>query len=330
MRILSAFLAAILVADVAGACTTFCTRGLFGRNYDFEIGYGMLVVNKRGMAKRATTKQPAVWTSRYGSLTFNQFGRDLPTGGMNEKGLVVELMWLDGTRYPKADERPAVGTLEWIQYQLDTAATVDDVVANMKTVRISERGVPLHYLVADADGGVAAIEFLDGQPVVHRGKALEVPVLANDTYASSLAALRGEGPSGGSTPRFVRAANMLPKATSVDDAFAILEAVAQPGSTQWSIVYDQRKRVVTYRTKANGERRSVRLAALDFSCAKPVKVLDIDAGSGDVTARFADYTYEANFALSKKSLLGTSFTRDTPLAEIEEGARHPESARCAK
>jgi choloylglycine hydrolase len=28
------------------------------------------------------------WISKYGSITFNQYGREFPTGGMNEKGLV--------------------------------------------------------------------------------------------------------------------------------------------------------------------------------------------------------------------------------------------------
>ena len=59
------------------------------------------------------------WVSQYGSITFNQYGKEFPTGGMNEKGLVVELMWLDGTIYPQPDERPAIGVLQWIQYQLD-------------------------------------------------------------------------------------------------------------------------------------------------------------------------------------------------------------------
>src|SRR6185436_6195158 len=96
-------LLAILTAAASDACTTFCARGLFGRNYDFEIGHGMVVVNKRAMRKFA--ESGASWASRFGSVTFNQFGRDNPMGGMNEKGLVVELMWLNGTRYPDADAR---------------------------------------------------------------------------------------------------------------------------------------------------------------------------------------------------------------------------------
>lgn len=307
-----------LGAAAADACTTFCTRGLFGRNYDFEIGDGMVMVNKRGMSKSAQRPQAATWTSRFGSVTFNQFGRDSATGGMNEKGLVVELMWLDGTRYPKADARPELGTLEWIQYQLDTAATVSDVVKSLDQVRISERGVPLHYLVADAGGDVAAIEFLDGKQVVHRGKSLPTPVLANDRYDNARV-----------SSRFTRAAEGLGKATTIDGAFALLDEVAQP-STQWSIVYDLRNRAVTWRTAANREKRSLRFADLDFACATPVRVLDIDRGRGNVVALFRDYTRDANVSLVRRAIKGTSFTRATPDSEIEEAARWPERSACGR
>lgn len=311
----------ILTATAADACTTFCARGLFGRNYDFEIGDGMVTVNKRGTRKWG--ERGAEWTSRYGSLTFNQFGRDNPTGGMNEKGLVVELMWLDGTRYPKADARPEVGTLEWIQYQLDNAATVQDVIANSEKIRIGERAVPLHYLIADRAGDVAAIEFLDGKLVVYRGKTLPVPVLANDPYSRSLETMRGGG-----ADRFARAAKRVASTTTVDGAFAILADVAQP-HTQWSIVYDVRNLAVNWRTAENGEVRTLRFAALDFSCGTPVRTLDIHAGRGDVAKNFADYTLAQNLDLLRRSIRGTSFTRATPDAEIESSARWPERSTCA-
>jgi choloylglycine hydrolase len=321
MRAIFAFLLAVVVvfaATAAHACTTFCAHGLFGRNYDFETGHGHVLVNKRGMQKSSATTKPARWTSRYGSVTFNQFGRDNATGGMNEKGLVVELMWLDGTRYPAADARPELGTLEWIQYQLDTAASVAEVIESGKNVRISERGVPLHYLIADATGDVATIEFLDGKLVVHRGETLPVPVLANDPYAWALQ---------NDSARFARAAKGLKSATSVDSAFALLDTVAQ-SHTQWSIVYDLRNRAVTWRTADNREKRTLRFASLDFSCATPVRVLDIHEGKGDVAKRFRDYTTAANVALIRNSVRATSFLRNTPEAEIEKDGRFPESSTC--
>ena len=323
MRIAVAVLA-FLVAAAGDACTTFCTRGLFGRSYDFEIGYGMVVVNKRGVQRGAAGSQPAgaKWTSRHGSVTFNQFGRDFPTGGMNEKGLVVELMWLNGTRYPIADARPALGTLEWIQYQLDTAATVAEALENAQQVRIHEQGVPLHYLVADATGDVATIEFLDGHPVFRRGDSLPVPALANDTYDFSLGAMKR-----GSGDRFARVAKGLGTAMTIDGAFSLLDKVRQP-STQWQIVYDIKERAIHWRTAKNHENRSLQMAAFDFACGTPVKVLDIDRGRGDVASLFRDYTRAGNLALVRKSTRGTSFTRNTPDAEIEESAAWPERSRC--
>jgi len=312
----------ILAASAADACTTFCARGLFGRNYDFEIGYGMVVVNKRGLEKSSQRDNGARWTSRFGSVTFNQFGRDNPMGGMNEKGLVVELMWLDGTRYPKPDARPEVGTLEWIQYQLDTAATVDEVIASAKKIRILERGTPLHYLVADANGGVAAIEFLNGELVAHRNESLPIAALANDRYDDSLAAMKN-----GANDRFARTAKGLASATTIDGAFVLLDNVAQP-STRWSIVYDIRNRAIRWRTKENRTRRELHFAALDFRCASPARVLDIDTGRGDVAPRFREYTRAQNESLVRKSTLGTSFLRDTPEVEIVESARWPETATC--
>ena len=160
----------------AGACTTFCFERngsvVFGKNYDFGIGYGMLVVNKRGVAKASRIEppdRPAHWTSRYGSVTFNQFGREFPSGGMNESGLVVELMWLDASQYPPPDSRPAVGVLEWIQYQLDQFATAAEVVANdLRSLdRPREQASSSHYdesphpVEAHAGAGPGPAEELD-------------------------------------------------------------------------------------------------------------------------------------------------------------------------
>jgi penicillin V acylase-like amidase (Ntn superfamily) len=308
----------LCIATAADACTTFCTRGLFGRNYDFDTGHGMVVVNKRGMAKTSARAKPAKWTAKHGSLTFNQFGRDNPTGGINEKGLVVELMWMDGTRYPDADARPELGTLEWIQYQLDTSASVAEAVANAGKIRISQRGVPLHYLIADPSGDVAAIEFLDGKLVVHRGSSLPVPVLANDPYRSSL---ERDG------DRFARAAKGLAGATTVDAAFRLLHDVRQ-SHTQWSIVYDLRNLAVHWRTAPNADIRNVRLAAFDFSCATPARVLAIDEGTGDVTKRFRDYTTAANLDLVRRSYRDTPFLRQAKEEEIVDAAKWPDRASC--
>jgi len=340
---LSAVLLALALSVPASACTTFCLRDggriVFGKNYDWAVGDGLLVVNKRGVSRKADAEgdpKPASWTSKYGSVTFNQYGRDFPSGGMNEKGLTIELMWLAGSRYPAADARPAVDVLQWIQYNLDNHATVAEVLKSDKALRIAG-DVPIHYLVADRQGQVATVEFLDGRMVAHTGDELPVAALANSTYAESLRAGRTEGPS--SLARFGRAARRVESfkargTDAVDYAFETLDQVAQPGYTQWSIVYEVDRGRVHFRTRDRRKIRSLDLKDVDFSCSTPVRVLDLDADGadteGDVARRLVPYTLEINRELVTAAFRKTSFLAGVPKAEIERVARYPESAVCRR
>jgi len=90
----AAFVLCALTVTPALACTTVCLvereRVVVGYNYDFYARDGLVLVNKRGVTRTSWRRsQPASWTAAYGSVTFNQFGRDNPTTGLNEKGLMV-------------------------------------------------------------------------------------------------------------------------------------------------------------------------------------------------------------------------------------------------
>jgi choloylglycine hydrolase len=338
----------LLLTAPAFACTTFCyldgARVLFGRNYDFEHGTGVVLINPRGRTKTAVARtHPATWHARFGSVTFNQFGQDQPMGGVNEKGLVLELMWLDGTQYPAADARPVVGVLEWIQYALDRFETVAELLQGIETVRIAGR-TPLHFLVADRSGETAAIEFLDGKLVAHRGATFRARALANSTYESSLAYLERRERQGESAPpftrgsldRFARAAELSAQATTapaategdaVTRAFATLDAVKQPHHTRWQIVYDLTAMRVHWHTEENATRRSLDVGGLDFRCG-PVRGLAIDAGAESVASAFTPHTTADNLALLRTSFAKTSFLSGVPAGEIERLGRWPEASRC--
>ena len=49
--------AVLLLVEPSAACTSFCLRDgeglVFGKNYDWHLDDGLIVVNKRGVAKRA-------------------------------------------------------------------------------------------------------------------------------------------------------------------------------------------------------------------------------------------------------------------------------------
>lgn len=328
------------------ACTTFCLEAdgalVFGKNYDYDFDDGLLFVNKRGVAKVSITEgNPVRWISRYGSVTFNQYGRELPCGGMNEKGLVVELMWLEESLYPAPDARGAVPTLQWIQYQLDNQATVAEVIASDAAVRIEEStSAKIHFLVADPIGEAAAIEFLGGKLVVHRGRDLPYRALANDTYEASLAYLKrlgagAQASSASSLDRFARAARLSAGGSAnhggVQTAFAILDDVAQGDRTCWSIVYDIGNRRVHFRTRGAREIRFLDLAGLDFRCETAVRVLDVNAPiSGDLADRLDDYSLDRNRSLVRASFAKTEFLQGIPSEVLEQIVRSPDRMPCVR
>ena len=345
--LLSVFLILTFSLNSVFACTTFCLktkdRVLFGRNYDWNIGDGLIFVNQRGVAKIASGGEdpnPAKWISQYGSVTFNQYGRENPTGGMNEVGLVVEEMWLDETEYPQDKRLPTIDTQEWIQYELDTSATVDEAIANARKVRI-DSDVKVHFLISDKSGNAAAIEFLKGALVAHTGKDLAVQTLTNDTYAKSIAYLKvatsNKTTSQGSLDRFYRAAMRTQKlevekrseSDAINYAFDILSNVAQGAGTQWSIVYDQLKQKIYFRTLQNRQIRSIDAGRFDYSCGGDVKLLDANTNdSGDVTDKFVGYTRKANRDLIDRSFNGTDFLKNIPSPIRDFFASYPERFRC--
>jgi len=217
------------------------------------------------------------------------------------------------------------------QYNLDRHASVAEVLANVEAVRPTSR-VTIHYLVADATGDAAALEFLHGRLVVHRGAGMPVRALTNSTYADSVAAFEraksnGEMPaSRSSLDRFVRASILAAggSADPVARGFEVLAAVAQPDFTRWSIVYNLIAGEVQFRSEGNRAIRRLALSGFDFACGTPVKMLDVTAGgAGDVSAAFADYTEAANRALIEESFTKTPFLREVPAAARDAMAAHP-------
>ncbi|EMI18902.1 Choloylglycine hydrolase, partial [Rhodopirellula maiorica SM1] len=158
--------------NVADACTvmrfSFGGHIVVARNHDWMFGEGLLVVNPRGLQKQAISPvQPAKWVSSYGSVSFVQFGREIPFAGMNEKGLTVDLLQLHQAEFPLVESgKHSVNVVQWVQYQLDTAASVSDVIDSLEKIYPTPM-VPsierVHYFVTDAAGDVATIEFLDGK-----------------------------------------------------------------------------------------------------------------------------------------------------------------------
>ena len=340
-----------VLAETSFACTCFCLQGddilVLGRNYDWHLDHGLVIVNKRGIAKRALLmdpdETPAEWVSKYGSVTFNQYGREIPCGGMNEAGLVLETMMLPETKYPGRDARPAV--MAWLQYQLDTCATVDQVRAGDGNVRVSTISpFPLHFLGCDREGNMAIFEFLDGKLLCHTGEAMPVKALANHTYEKSLAYLKQHEGFGGtkaipygywtSLDRFVCAADRVRSyapsagAAIIAYAFDTLTSVQADDATKWMIVYDPKKGEIHYRTYVCDRTRTIRLAACDFDARTPVQVISVNtAHVGLLNPYFHHYDTDVNRWLVYYSMKHTSELTFIPDAYLEVLIQYPEAPR---
>ena len=351
--IISAILFSFALSFPGHTCTTFIIgereHQLFGRTYDFDFGDGYVMVNKKGVSKKAYAAitddekgQPAAWTSRFGSITFNQFGRDFPQGGMNEAGLIIETMALMSTRYPQPDSRPYVRSANlWRQYILDTCASVREVIDSDSLIRISydaSKGIGAHFLVLDREGNAAAIELLDGKMVVHTGDSLPVRALTNDTYEDSLTHWKNKSApqvdKWSSIQRFATAANlvrdykMIETGSNPDYAFEVIAAVTRP-LTRWSIIYDNRNMEVYFRTDGNAKIRTIDVKRFDYSCKTPVKVMNVNADlGGDVTGDFVEYTSETNINLTKASYTKLGSRINVPPQIVEFLGKYPEQSRC--
>lgn len=340
----------VFISVAAGASQTLaCSAALLmagdtpvvARNYDWHLGHALAMVNQPGIEKLALTLEtPARWTSKYGSVTINQYGRELPQDGMNEAGLAIVVLWLDETEYPKPDGRPTVTAAQWVQYQLDTAATVNDVVDSDEKIRITPLGgARVHYFVADAKGNSAVIEFLEGEMVAHYGDALKHALITNDTCTASHATLarhlrssrQARVPTGGgSLDRYVRLASAVQAFAPTDQsptaaAFAAIDTVRNPQRTRWQSVCDLKNKQFCFRTLGNESVRTVDLTKIDFAATNPAQVLEIQAPlAGDITSKFRDYRSADNRELIQRSFSATGFARSLPAALIEQVILYPE------
>ncbi|MCS5690430.1 linear amide C-N hydrolase [Cyanobium sp. FGCU-6] len=121
------------------------------------------------------------WRSRYGSVVVS--GYDVGSAeGMNEKGLVANLLYLAESDYGKPDGKPVLSISLWAQYALDQFATVAEAVAVLRRepFRVVAPLLPngkraqLHLSLSDATGDSAIFEYIGGRLVVHHGRQYTV------------------------------------------------------------------------------------------------------------------------------------------------------------
>lgn len=170
-----------------------CTRVLYvgsdsivltGRSMDWsEDMHSDLWVFPKGIKRDGAAGPRSInWVSKYGSIIVS--GYNVGTAdGMNEKGLVANVLYLAESDYGKPNgNTPLLSISLWAQYVLDNFVSVSEAVDALQkepfivVAPVLPNGSPaqLHLSISDESGDSAIFEYVDGKLVIHHGKQYQV------------------------------------------------------------------------------------------------------------------------------------------------------------
>lgn len=287
-------------------------RVLTGRSMDWKSElYTDLWVFPRGMERNGAAGSPEVtWTSKYGSVIASAY-EVTSTDGINEKGLVANLLWLVESGYPvRRKDRPTMSISIWAQYVLDNFATVDEVVEQLarnefdvatEAVPGEQRLATMHLSVSDPTGDSAIFEYIDGELRISHSR--DYTVMTNSpTFPEQLAISSYWDDIGGTVmlpgtnraaDRFVRARFYIDAVPKTDDrrvalasVYSVVRNVSVPygistenepniSSTRWRTVADQKDLVYYFEPTLSPGVFWARLSDFDLSEGAPTMKLNI-------------------------------------------------------
>ena len=333
-RILSIAISGIFL--LYSSYTNACTRAVYlgpdqmvitGRTMDWKEDLkSNIYLFPRGMKRAGANSGNTIhWTSKYGSVI--TAGYDIGTSdGMNEKGLVANILYLTESSYDRPnDNRPVMGISIWTQYVLDNFATVNEAVVELRKelFRIDAPDMPngsksrLHLAISDPTGNSAIFEYINGNLIIHEGR--ECQIMTNSpTYEQQITLNNYWKQIGGLTmlpgtnraaDRFVRASfyiNAIPQTSNQREAvagvFSVMRNVSVPlgistpdepniASTRWRTVSDQKNKVYFFESTMTPNVFWINFADLDFSSTGSVKKLNLANGeiyAGNAASKFVN------------------------------------------
>jgi len=328
-RSFSAIWAAIFMAAnmLAVPATEACTRLVYvgadhqvitARSMDWKTDVGTnLWVFPRGMRRSGEAGPNSIrWISKYGSVIAS--GYDVSTtDGMNEAGLVANVLWLVESSYPKYDGTgPGLSIAAWAQYVLDNFGTVQEAVDALSkepftivtdSVPGEDRLATLHLSLSDATGDSAIVEYIQGRQVIHHSRSYQVmtnsPIfeeqLALNEYWKQIGGTVMLPGTNRAADRFARASfyvNAIPKGEdaveTIASVFSVIRNVSVPfgittpdqpniSSTRWRTVSDQKRKLYFFESALTPNIFWVDFARIDFS-EETGKVLKLDLGPNQI------------------------------------------------
>ena len=306
----------------AEACTRVVYKGpnstiLTARSMDFSIPIpSNLWLFPKGMDRDGSTgKNTVKWTSKYGSMTTSSWDIAI-SDGMNEKGLVANMLWLVSSEYPEfkkdgKEKKKGLAVSLWAQYALDNFATVAEAVQQLKKEEFvvvtdfipgTDKFTTVHLSLSDANGDNAILEYINGKLVIHHDPSYTV--MTNDPIFEQQLAINEywKGVPGNiflpgtnrAADRYVRASYYIKAIPQTDDtrialagAFSVIRQCSVPygistegfpnlSTTRWRVVSDQKNLVYYFEDALSPNAIWVDLKKLDFSKDGKVKKLALD------------------------------------------------------
>ena len=233
-------------------CTTYVAataegEHLFGRNFDMFYSPVMLTKTTPDNGYKSLTMVNLAYIGYdeeylpvdLGSSVLTLCAPYAPMDGMNEKGLAVSVMLIDTVPTNQQTDKLDVTTSSAIRMLLDKAATVDEAIALLENVDMhASANSCYHFLIGDANGDSAVIEYIDDELSVLRGERISTNFLLTP----------GEYDFGGGYDRYDIVKADLEACGGIlteEEAMDVLEhaknGVDSPedtSTTQWSCVYN--------------------------------------------------------------------------------------------
>jgi choloylglycine hydrolase len=174
-------------ANTASACTGIRLKAkdgavIYARSLEFATNLqSNVLVIPRNMKFTGTTLGGDAgihWQTKYAMVGANAFNMPQISDGLNEKGLAVGIFYMPGfTKYQAVDAAHVNNSLaswELPLYLLSNCATVKEAVAAARGVLVSDVTLKdidfiptFHYVVHDADGHSAVLEYTNGELKVY-------------------------------------------------------------------------------------------------------------------------------------------------------------------
>ncbi len=265
------------------------------------------------------------WTSKHGSVVCS-FYECSSVDGINEKGLVANVLYLVESDYGKPDgQKPILSIALWAQYALDNYANVAEAVEALRkepfviVAPVLPNGRPAqgHLSLSDPTGDSAIFEYVGGKLVIHHGREEQVmtnsPVynqqLALNTYWQSIGGTAMLPGTSRAADRFARASyyiSAIPKTSDDKQAIASVFGVIRDASvplgvntpgqpniagTIWRTVYDQKHLILYYDSATSPNVFWIPIAEMNFQRGAPVKKLTLVGGktyNGNAAKEFQD------------------------------------------